>query len=140
MDIVDIDFGLTFYSQIPPASQKDHLGIAILNDDTDVQYCYCTSQEKIKRFPISYYTIPKEKMKTYFPNSVKDSYIVVLSQNYIINMLRLTLVNNINVGVFENKGFLDDTVFNGLIKAILAADTISEEFKKVIKELYNDLI
>jgi hypothetical protein len=134
MDIVDIDFGLTFYGQIPPASQKEHLGIVILNDDTDLQYCYCTSQEKIKRFPISYYTIPKEKMKTYFPNNAKDSYII-LSQNYIINMLCLTLISNINMGVFENKGFLDDEVFDGLIKAILAADTISEEFKKVIKDL-----
>jgi hypothetical protein len=135
---ININSGLTFYGNIPPKSDKEHLGIILVHDDVDIQYCYCTSQEKIKRIYKNYYTITKENMLPYFPNNAKDSYIV-LSQNFILNILCITFVSNINNGEFDYKGFLDENIFKGLLKAILSADTISNEFKKVIKEYFKEI-
>lgn len=131
----DIGPSLTFYGNIPSQSIKEHLGIVLMCDDIDVHYCYCTSQEKIKRFHKYYYTIDKENMKAYFPNNAKDTYII-LSQNYILSMFCITLVSNINTGEFEYMGLLDSKIFHGLLGAILNADTISEEFKKTVKEYF----
>jgi hypothetical protein len=133
--IDDIQSGLTFYGNILPNSQKEHLGIVLMHTETDVQYCYCTSQDKIKNIYKNYYTIRKEIMEKYFPNNAKESYIV-LSQNFILNMLCITLVSNTNMGEFECLGILDKVVFNDLLQKILEADTISAEFKAVMQDYF----
>jgi hypothetical protein len=126
---------LTFYGNIPPDSQKEHLGIVLMHTEADVQYCYCTSQAKIKNIYKNYYTISKEIMEKYFPNNAKESYIV-LSQNFILNMLCITLVSNVNMGEFECLGILDKDVFNDLLQKILEADTISAEFKAIMQDYF----
>jgi hypothetical protein len=138
VQINDIESSLTFYGMIPRNSTKEHLGIVLLHDNVEVQYCYCTSQEKIKKFYKYYYEISKEDMEGYFPNEAKTSYIV-LSQSFIMSLFCITFINRIDTGEFELRAFLKENIFKGLIKALLEADTISEEFKKAVQLTLEEL-
>jgi hypothetical protein len=136
--IDDIQSGLTFYGYIPRESSREHLGIVLLHDDINALYCYCTSQERIKLlYPDeARYTLPKEVMKKYFPNSAKESYIV-LSNDHIFNMLCVTFVSKINNGEFENLGVLDRNIFTDLIQSILQSPVVSKRLKEYIKTTFN---
>jgi hypothetical protein len=125
---------LVFYGNIPPDSSKDHLGIVLVDDGLNIKYCYCTSQKNTKeRYNDYCYEIPEENMKVYFPNNATETYII-LSQAFILKILRITFANRIDTGEFEYRGLLDENTFDGLIQAILDSDYISEEFKKAIIE------
>jgi hypothetical protein len=132
MNPADVESSLVFYGNIPPNSTKEHLGIVLVCDDLDVQYCYCTSQSSVmQRHNDHFYIIEEEDMKVYFPNNAKESYIV-LSQAFIFKILSITFVDRINTGEFGHRGLLDKNIFNGLIQAIFNSDYISEEFKRAL--------
>jgi hypothetical protein len=135
MRITDITPKLTFYGTIPPGSEKEHLGIVLLNDEVDMQYCYCTSKEKVKRIFKNYYSLTSDVMRNYFPNNAKESYIV-LSDNFIITLLCFTFITNVNRGEFDMKTPLGDTIFEELLQKILDADTVSGRIKEEIRKRF----
>jgi hypothetical protein len=130
----DIIPGVTFIGYIPPNSNKEHLGIVIINDELNVHYCYCTSKEKLSKYITKYVTIEKEEMQRYFPNTSKDTY-VYLTPSHIFSMLYITFTNRIKTGEFTIKECVSKKIFNKLITGILSIKIFSEDIEQKLKEL-----
>jgi hypothetical protein len=126
--------GITFIGYIPPNSNKEHLGIVIINDELNVHYCYCTSKDKLSKYITKYVIIEKEVMKKYFPNTSKNTYIY-LTPSHIFSMLSITFKDRINTGEFTIKESVSKEIFNNLITGILDIKIFSEDIEQKLKEL-----
>jgi hypothetical protein len=119
----------TFLGFIPKDSNKEHLGIILVTDDTFIKYCYCTSQEKIFKYYSDYFILEEGIMREFFPNNPRRSFIV-LTPDTIGSIPSFVFINYLKTGEFEPKGFLDETVFKELITKILTIDSFPERFKQ----------
>jgi hypothetical protein len=133
MPITDINPGTTFIGFIPHGSNKEHLAIILFIDNPEIRYCYCTSQTKLLKYHKDYFIIEKEIMRQYFPNSFKETYIV-LSPDDLSSMLYITFKTCVDTGEFTLRKPLDNNLFKKLIEAYLVLDSIPQRIKQKLIE------
>jgi hypothetical protein len=131
MSYTDITKRFAFYGLLPPGSNKSHLAIVLNSKNGVIKYCYCTSvfyHNLLRYSECDCFTIKRDDMADYFPNSKTDTYIYI-SEDKIITMtleiLRIKLAN----GEYDWRKPLEEIIFSDLVEAIRLSDNISARFK-----------
>jgi hypothetical protein len=138
MNTNDLFPGYTFIGFIPTNSPKEHLGIVLLNDNLSINYCYCTSKDKLIKYHNDYVEISSTIMEMYFSQKNKKTYIFI-GPAFIKSILLFTFINYLKIGEYEAMRPFPREKLLEIFNKIINNKSFSKAFKDDLRAYFGDL-